>query len=493
MRLLIYIFLFSFSISVNGQNRNSFWCFGDSAGINFSDIDNPIPISSSMRSMGSCASIADKNGNLLFYCGKVTSQACDNGIVWNRNNEIMSNGDDLNVSAWYHEFLIIPNPGDSNLYYLIHEEVSCLVGLYYSIVDMEADNGLGEVTQKNHFLGCCVFDALSAVKHGNGRDWWLITLKYSNGAPSNEFQLYLISPNGISNPITQNIGAFSISSAADITFSKDGSKMMVSSVPGLIEVFDFDRCTGVLSNFQLIEPELHSTDYIASNTISPNNRFAYVSSNWDTSYVIQYDLTANPINSSADTVGTFYWPLTTTGALRIGPDDKIYLSNLANNNLVYPYPYQDTMYSIYNMYLGVVNYPDSSGLACDFQPYSFFLGGKRTYYGLPNNPNYELGPLTGTLCDSLIGINEEEINNRYFDISPNPSRETITISLLKNNILKENINIEIFCSDGRLYQQIQKEPTEIINIDVSSFPEAVYFISIHLGAQIQTSKFIKMN
>ncbi len=32
------------------------------------------------------------------------------------------------------------------------------------------------------------------------------------------------------------------------------------------------------------------------------------------------------------------------------------------------------------------------------------MGGKRTYWGLPNNPDYDLGPLVGSSCDTLVGI-----------------------------------------------------------------------------------------
>lgn len=49
-------------------------------------------------------------------------------------------------------------------------------------------------------------------------------------------------------------------------------------------------------------------------------------------------------------------------------------------------------------------YPDSvHNFVCDFQPFSSSFGGKRTYYGLPNNPNYSLGPLAGSGCDTITG------------------------------------------------------------------------------------------
>jgi len=69
------------------QNKNSIWCFGDSAGINFSNINNPVPYYSAMRGRGSCASIADDTGNLLFYGNTYLYLT----LVWNALNDTMTN------------------------------------------------------------------------------------------------------------------------------------------------------------------------------------------------------------------------------------------------------------------------------------------------------------------------------------------------------------------------------------------------------------------
>jgi len=37
----------------------------------------------------------------------------------------------------------------------------------------------------------------------------------------------------------------------------------------------------------------------------------------------------------------------------------------------------------------------------NFQPYSFYLGGKRTYWGLPDLVDYDLPALGGSICDTL--------------------------------------------------------------------------------------------
>ena len=47
------------------------------------------------------------------------------------------------------------------------------------------------------------------------------------------------------------------------------------------------------------------------------------------------------------------------------------------------------------MNLSVIHQPNELGALCDFRLYNFYLGGHRSYHGLPNNPNYELGPLAG--------------------------------------------------------------------------------------------------
>ena len=60
------------------------------------------------------------------------------------------------------------------------------------------------------------------------------------------------------------------------------------------------------------------------------------------------------------------------------------------------------MYHPVNTRTGVlINDPDALGTACKYVRYGHYLGGTRTYLGLPNNPDYSLGPVAGLICDSL--------------------------------------------------------------------------------------------
>lgn len=58
---------------------------------------------------------------------------------------------------------------------------------------------------------------------------------------------------------------------------------------------------------------------------------------------------------------------------------------------------------------------------CNLSLFNFYLGGKRTYWGLPNNPHYEIGALWGSSCDTLTnGVIREIIEKKYFKVYPNP-------------------------------------------------------------------------
>ena len=65
--IIVAIIISAFSFSAYSQKQNNIWCFGDSAGIDFNNVSNPITFSSSLDSRGSCVSIADTNGQLFFY------------------------------------------------------------------------------------------------------------------------------------------------------------------------------------------------------------------------------------------------------------------------------------------------------------------------------------------------------------------------------------------------------------------------------------------
>ncbi|MCB0809975.1 MAG: hypothetical protein KDB96_11910 [Flavobacteriales bacterium] len=158
------------------------------------------------------ANISDAIGNLLFYTNGV--------VVGNALGDTMQNGMGLNPSIytnnWYPDGLllfqanlIIPDPGNSTQNYLFHNTIDSLQNLtakylYISKIDMTMDGGHGAVTTKNQVIhsGTLQNGHLTAVKHGNGRDWWVYAYDYV----SNEFLRWLVEPAGIAGPFAQQVG-----------------------------------------------------------------------------------------------------------------------------------------------------------------------------------------------------------------------------------------------------------------------------------------------
>lgn len=128
--------------------------------------------------------------------------------------------------------IIIPKPATTNLFYLFQLQDLVEVGLKYSIVDMNADDGNGDVIGKNIDLitEYNTTQRMTAVKHGNGRDWWLLLNEtYIDGLDTSlVYVTFLITPYGISGPFMQfseqpyNIN-FDFDQWGKMAFSSDGS------------------------------------------------------------------------------------------------------------------------------------------------------------------------------------------------------------------------------------------------------------------------------
>jgi hypothetical protein len=494
-KILIILMLFVFSGSCIAQKRNAVWCFGDSAGIDFSNLGLPQVFSSSLDTRGSCASIADTSGQLLFYAETNGNLSSNSTQVYSSIGQKMQNGDSILGQLWYHELLILPFPGNDSLYYLFSIGVSSIYGLKYCVIDMKANGGLGEVIQKNIQLQSLpMVDCLTAVKHGNGRDWWLIFRRWDwiQLDPNNEFHSYLISPAGISNYNVQMIGETHMSNQGELIFSPNGEKVLNIDGVDLIELFDFNRCTGVISNPTLIHPAGNFMNYNGtwSSAFSPNGNVLYVSTSKDTNHVYQLDLTAANIYGTRINLDTFYVPPVQPGSLKLAPDGKIYLSCAYYDGISFNYPYNSNEYDTVNMYLSVINYPDSLGAACNYEPFSFYLGGKRTYYGLPNNPDYDLPALAGSPCDTLVGVIEaQEISQANIHVFYHTTWEKAFINA--SNLKGKTGKLLVYDMQGKV---VHSEPLRIQNgyytrdLSFTGYAKGMYLFSIQTEKERLTKK-----
>ncbi len=266
----------------------------------------------------------------------------------------------------------------------VHDRISNDVTA--AIINTKANNGLGKVVERKIAI---VHDTLQsgklkAVKHANGRDWWVIAICWN----SNEYYRILIDPNGIHNLGTATVSIPFINGAGQCVFSNDGSKYVVynsknAQQGSFLDIFDFDRCTGYLSN----QVRIRGVDRSGGVAISPNSRFLY-NNKRDTAF--QYDLWAADIPASRKVVAVYDgftdpFPVSLF-RMQLAPDGKIYSS--ASNG---------------TRFLHVIHRPDEEGTACQYQQHGIQLY-KYNDFSVPNFPNYRLGPLDGSPCDTL-GLN----------------------------------------------------------------------------------------
>ena len=386
------------------QMHDNVWLFGgdggdttpatDSGGITlikFDQLENPEIQNLQTPTVffeGTNTSMCDSAGNLLFYT---------NGEhVYSNNHKIMSNG--IKIAAIIGGYgyrlpqgvIALPFPDSTKLYVLlsIEDDPNDALGwkLFYHHIDVAQNNGLGRVTAKRQLLvqDSLSWGKISATKHANGRDWWFVVPRDF----SNIYHVGLLTPNGIQMD-TCTIGDWVYDGLGQSAFSPDGSKYVRvdsknSLTPDQITLFDFDRCTGKLSNYRTYYISDPNTFGIGC-AFSKGSKYLYVN---NTLIAYQYDVTSTDVFSTETVVaewdGTQYyiWPVNFYLG-QLGPNGRVYVNS--NNG-------STSMHAI--------NFPDRMGQSCQFTQ-NAILTPTLIQNEMPNLPNYRLGPLDGSACDTL--------------------------------------------------------------------------------------------
>jgi len=411
MRLVpIYFCVLLLYSHSEAQNFDNNWIFGDSVGISFNSSPPLVLNQPVLSSLESSASISNSSGQLQFYVGAPTSFGTWDfwkHQIWNYQNQVIQNGDSIAGNSSFNQgALIIPKPLDSGRYYVFTIGRVQTVGdyLYHSIVDMMANNGLGSVILKNVIVDTdsnSVSEKMTAVKHGNGRDWWIITHEYG----SNRFILHLVTPQGISGPYYTTIGTdlYHVRQYGQIVSSRDGSKLVVVGYDRMLDLYDFDRCSGTIGNWSYLgdtislwnnSPPSNSYRGYYGASFSPNNLLLYVNT---PDSVFQFDLTSSNIKQSKTLIySSVYGDTCRFGHQLITPTEKIYIAHASGSG------FGNNTYNIHNTNLSVIEDPNLPGLNCNFSYGAFSLNGKRGFFGLPNLPNYNLNRKIGSICDTLL-------------------------------------------------------------------------------------------
>jgi hypothetical protein len=422
LRFIFSLLVLTHTIPLQAQlgKESWHWQFGFHNTIDFSS-GVPVVSSGALSVMTGCASISDKNtGALLFYS--------DGSIVWDRNNNPMPNGTGLiggNGDATQ-AALIIQKPGSTTLYYLMtcDDRVSAVnQGVHYSIIDMTLNGGLGDVSLKNQVLTPPpATEKLTAVKHCNGADFWIITHSYN----SNAFNAYLMSASGINPvPVVSNVGTIQqgpVDEASGYLRPSPNGRYLAYTIEysSVFEMADFDNSSGVVSNpFTVIYPGTtgtNGTHLPYGVAFSADNSKVYVSD--FKGPIFQYDLSSgipSVILASQQTINTGLYGL---GAIQLGPDGNIYVTVYARR------------------FLSLIQNPAS--LTCTFVANGVALAASDSCaFGLPNfidmgTPPPVFTPHPLPLCTFPSYVLDAGAGNTNYHWSNGDTTQTITINTFGN-------------------------------------------------------------
>ena len=329
----IVLMLTAFSHLV-AQRQASVWHFGDGRCLDFNS-GAPVNVNGSqIFTIEGSSSYCDEFGNLLFYTNGGGDEAPigqEQGHIWNRNNAVMYNMQGLEGGGYSakQSSVIVEAPGQDSVYYVFtmdqidwdNPPVQSTIdvqpngrGLSYFTVDMRLNNGLGDVVLADQRVYAPSAEGLCAVRHANGRDFWIIVNQDSTG-----FGVYSLTPTGV---------AFSSVFPAQVSrsiikASPDGAFVAAArAVPFQPNIFRFNNATGELSN----PVALPLPNFVWSWEFSPNSRYFYISQRVNppatTCNILRYDLQAPSIPASVSTIGTVS---NFAADMQLAPDGKIYL------------------------------------------------------------------------------------------------------------------------------------------------------------------------
>ena len=422
------------------------------------------------------ASFSDTLSNLLFYTNGI--------VICNTNYDTMPHGNDMPIHHTLNDIKEVgytfPNtlcalrsPSNPKQYYLLHPYLQgdtilsyvYVMWHYYSLIDMDMENGLGDVAIQNQVFqnDTTTLGTMAAVRHANGRDWWIVFNKFM----SNEYYTYLLDPSGFSGPVIQkpgNAATPTLETFGFAQFTPDGTKYIHDAFNYGIKIIDFDRCTGLFSSNPTIIPFKFT---IGSIIISPNSQVLYKMA---IDSLFQYDLTASDVAASKQCVAVsdgfmignyaanFYNP-------GLAPNGKIYIGSRNGIGMLH-----------------VIDKPDILGSACNVIQHGVLLPMPNAT--VPTPPNYHLGVLSGSACDTITSYPSAVIREQV-KVYPNPAKEMLYIEM-PPTMQQATFGLQDITGKELLRQQIGSKAT----ILVGKLPKGLYFYHVITDKQQSYGKLI---
>jgi len=417
------------------------------------------------------ASICSADGKLLLYS--------DNIKVWDRTHALIANQDTLNADGhpWFSSFsracLFIPFPGDTTdtKFYFFNTKEGFLSApetriLQYSLIVLDAETGKAHIDSIHgirYLSDGPIQEGITAIKHGNGRDYWIVYRDL--GQWSKTLNLVHFSPTGILDTVVSSVPGTSYGFSFEL--SPSGNRMVETAINydgtnSRLYYYSVDRCTGVLHLLDSVNSNIKESWY--GLEFSNSGRYLYVS-------IIDLRVTLIQFNVAADSLydpdvivdfGGWY----SLGQIQMGPDGRIYCAQAHPTNI----------WQAFNNYMSVIQYPEEEGMACGFDTFGVYLNGYYARgYALPNFPDYELGRLKESPCDSLpfpvvSSVQTPELEQESILLFPNPANTSFHFSEAP-----QQGEVLAFDAMGRMVWQSQA-PLLSNAIDCSTWADGLYLV-----------------
>jgi len=500
MKLLILTLLFSNIIYAQGK-RDYLWILGGTSSESTTDqrfyrfvMDFNVQPKSLYhlgryhRVYGFNASICNEEGLLL-----IQSSGC---YINDRLFRPMPNGkinegylwDFLCVNEEYsirNGNLILPRPSRPSEYYVIHmfgdknrdpnvPGLTIFPKLLYSVIDITLNSGFGDVTQKNIPIVEKLLSSghLTAVRHANNIDWWVITCERN----TNSYTASLLTEAGHVKNIETKIGLSRRAhddGAGQSCFSPDGSLFAHMTTSDGLFLMDFDRSTGVLSDFKQITTgaEVNGVNQLCGVAFSPNSRYVYMFQFYD---LYQLDTWSEDLKTSLVHIDSWdgYTEPGGWGAAfnlaRLAPDCKIYVSTGTSNEVMH-----------------IIHEPNEKGKACRFEQHGLHLPAIN-HGSMPNFVNYRLG--YEPVCDStLVSVHDPLLDSESKILYwPNPSSEILE---LQSMIPGQSIHqVQLYDLGGRMVlEQKFIHPSSSHFIRTSGLDAGMYLLVVYMTHGAKTT------
>ncbi|MFN4255180.1 MAG: T9SS type A sorting domain-containing protein [Saprospiraceae bacterium] len=303
----------------------------------------------------------------------------------------------------------------------------------------------------------------------------------------------MVSPNGAERQANQDVGKPTYSGLGWAVFSPDGTQYARYNAFGntgqpwtlksVFEVYDFDRCAGLLSNHRQMVLD-SGVAYPGGVAFSPNGRYLYVSK-WQT--VLQFDTQAPDLLASKTVVAEYDGFLdsyqtvqlpTRFYSMALAPDGRIYIC-------VPNYP---------SRFLHVIEKPDLPGLACEVRQHAVQLPYYNSY-SMPNMPSYRLGAWRDSPCDTLktaSGIAIPGVFRPEIRVFPNPNSGVFNVS---TGLPTEQVEIEWSIRDLAGRQRANGHSARpFFEVSAQGLPAGVYVLALRekTGLWNVAEKFVVM-